>query len=179
MFPGLLQAGNPVVFFDVSIAEQHVGRMKIELFSHILPKTARNFLELCTGDYVVDGRPMGYKRTSIQKVVKGAYIAGGVLGAEPVSIYGGYFDDEGFSISHDVPGIVTMVNDGPNTNSSRFAITCGEAQWMDGLNVAFGRLYPSSSDSESLTVLKRIEHTPTGAGGAPVLRVQITECGEM
>ncbi|KAH0502035.1 Coiled-coil domain-containing protein 30 [Microtus ochrogaster] len=34
---------NPVVFFDVSIGGQEVGRMKIELFADVVPKTAENF----------------------------------------------------------------------------------------------------------------------------------------
>ena len=179
MFPGLLHPDNPVVFFDLTIGEQAAGRMQIELFSHMLPKTCDNFLQLCTGDYVVDGRPIGYKRTSISKIVRDSYLLGGNLGPGPVSIYGGYFEDEGFEVKHDAAGVVTMVNDGPNTNSCRFAVTCQAASWMDNTNVAFGRLYPSTAESKSLTVLRRVEHTPTGADGAPALRVQIAECGQM
>lgn len=38
--------GNPVVFFDVSIAGVPSGRMKIELFADIVPKTAENFRQV-------------------------------------------------------------------------------------------------------------------------------------
>lgn len=34
---------NPVVFFDVSIGGQEVGRMKIELFADVVPKTAEKW----------------------------------------------------------------------------------------------------------------------------------------
>lgn len=34
---------RPVVFFDISIGDVPVGRMKMELFSDIVPKTAENF----------------------------------------------------------------------------------------------------------------------------------------
>ena len=34
---------NPVVFFDVQIGGQEVGRIKIELFADSCPKTAENF----------------------------------------------------------------------------------------------------------------------------------------
>lgn len=34
---------NPVVFFDITIGSTEVGRMKMELFSDIVPKTAENF----------------------------------------------------------------------------------------------------------------------------------------
>ncbi|KFO37738.1 Coiled-coil domain-containing protein 30, partial [Fukomys damarensis] len=42
---------NPVVFFDVSIGGQEVGRMKIELFADVVPKTAENFRQFCTGEF--------------------------------------------------------------------------------------------------------------------------------
>lgn len=34
---------NPVVFFDISIAGYKVGRIKMELFKDVVPKTAENF----------------------------------------------------------------------------------------------------------------------------------------
>jgi len=34
---------NPVVFMDVSIGGQPVGRMTMELFADVVPKTAENF----------------------------------------------------------------------------------------------------------------------------------------
>jgi len=33
---------NPVVFFDITIGGQDVGRMKMELFADVVPKTAEN-----------------------------------------------------------------------------------------------------------------------------------------
>jgi peptidyl-prolyl isomerase H (cyclophilin H) len=34
---------NPVVFFDVTIGSIPAGRIKMELFADIVPKTAENF----------------------------------------------------------------------------------------------------------------------------------------
>lgn len=60
---------RPIVFMDVSIGETPAGRLKMELFSDIVPKsvvqllniayqihcyirrTAENFRQLCTGEY--------------------------------------------------------------------------------------------------------------------------------
>ena len=175
MLPGLLHPDNPVVFLDVQVGEQMLGRLQLELFQHLLPRTARNFYELCTGDHLVEGRPIGYKHSSFSKVVKETYVLGGDLGPEPRSIYGGYFEDESFVVPHDSEGILTMVNDGPHTNSSRFAITFAPAPWMDGHTVAFGRLYAANS----LQVLRTLANTPTGVGGVPLVRVRVAECGEM
>lgn len=41
---------RPIVFFDLNIGETSVGRLKMELFSDIVPKTAENFRQLCTGE---------------------------------------------------------------------------------------------------------------------------------
>ncbi|CAM9735167.1 unnamed protein product, partial [Bubo scandiacus] len=42
---------NRVVFFDVAIGGQELGRMKIELFADVVPKTAENFRQFCTGEF--------------------------------------------------------------------------------------------------------------------------------
>lgn len=44
-------ATRPIVFMDVNIGETPAGRLKMELFSDIVPKTAENFRQLCTGEY--------------------------------------------------------------------------------------------------------------------------------
>ncbi|KAL0185372.1 hypothetical protein M9458_021069, partial [Cirrhinus mrigala] len=46
----LSQKSNPVVFFDITVDDEDVGRVVMELFAHILPKTAENFRALCTGE---------------------------------------------------------------------------------------------------------------------------------
>ena len=42
---------NPIVFFDITIGTIPAGRIKMELFSDIAPKTAENFRQFCTGEY--------------------------------------------------------------------------------------------------------------------------------
>jgi peptidyl-prolyl isomerase H (cyclophilin H) len=34
---------NPIVFFDISMGGHSIGRIKMELFANIAPKTAENF----------------------------------------------------------------------------------------------------------------------------------------
>ena len=36
---------------DVTVGGQPVGRIKMELFADICPKTAENFRQLCTGEF--------------------------------------------------------------------------------------------------------------------------------
>lgn len=48
---GIDPAGQrPIVFFDLNIGETSVGRLRMELFSDVVPKTAENFRQLCTGE---------------------------------------------------------------------------------------------------------------------------------
>ena len=44
-----------------------------------------------------------------------------------------------------------MVSSGPNTNSSRFVLTCDKTDWVDGKHIVFGEV------TEGLDVLQQIE----------------------
>ncbi|MBV99418.1 Peptidyl-prolyl cis-trans isomerase H, partial [Eschrichtius robustus] len=78
---------NPVVFFDVSIGGQEVGRMKIELFADVVPKTAENFRQFCTGEFRKDGVPIGYKGSTFHRVIKDFMIQGGDFVNAPILPY--------------------------------------------------------------------------------------------
>ena len=41
---------NPLVFLDLSIGGVKAGRIVMELFANVVPKTAENFRSLCTGE---------------------------------------------------------------------------------------------------------------------------------
>lgn len=60
-----------------TVVLQEIGRMIIELFADIVPKTCENFRQFCTGEYKRDGIPMGYKGSSFHRVIKDFMIQGG------------------------------------------------------------------------------------------------------
>ena len=39
------------VFLDISVGNTEIGRIIFELFADIVPKTAENFRQFCTGEY--------------------------------------------------------------------------------------------------------------------------------
>lgn len=88
------------------------------------------------------------------------------------SIWGEHFNDENFILKHDGFGVLSMANSGPDTNGSQFFITFGEAEWLDGLHVAFGRII----DGEE--TLRKIEECGTNCS-RPTKVVKITDCGPM
>nr|VWO94806.1 Peptidyl-prolyl cis-trans isomerase (PPIase) (EC [Ganoderma boninense] len=151
---------RPIVFMDVNIGETPAGRLKMELFSDIVPKTAENFRQLCTGEYRVNSRPQGYKGATFHR-------------SQAATSYGDKFPDENFKEKHIEPGLLSMANSGPNTNGCQFFITTAKCDFLDGKHVVFGRVI------DGMLTLRKIENVATGANNRPKLAVKIVECGEM
>ncbi|EGS19196.1 putative cis-trans protein [Thermochaetoides thermophila DSM 1495] len=158
-----------------------LGRIKMELFKDVVPKTAENFRQFCTGEHKNHlGRPMGYKGCKFHRIIPNFMCQGGDFingdGTGSVSIYGTkYFNDENFNLKHDRPGLLSMANAGPNTNGCQFFITTVPCPFLDGKHVVFGQVV------EGLDVVKKMEHVKTGRKGkdVPDLDVVIAQCGEM
>lgn len=61
---------EPIVFFDIALGGEPLGRIKMHLFSKTVPKTAENFRQFCTGEHKDSrGKPMGYKGSRFHRVV--------------------------------------------------------------------------------------------------------------
>jgi len=167
---------NPIVFFDVSMGNHPIGRIKMELFKNAVPKTAENFRKFCTGEFRKGDVPIGYKGCSFHRVIKDFMIQGGDFvkgdGTGRVSIYGPQFPDESFDLKHTSAGLLSMANSGPNTNGCQFFITCGAADWLDGKHVVFGRVI------DGMKVVRMIEGVAAGPMSKPKIPCVITQCGE-
>jgi len=105
------------VFFDVSIGGHNAGRIVMELFADVVPKTCENFREFCTGEYRKADVPLGYKGAPFHRVIKDFMLQGGDFlkgdGTGSISIYQGVpFKDESFQLQHKEPGLLSMANSG-------------------------------------------------------------------
>uniref|UniRef100_A0A1L8DUB9 Putative hsp90 co-chaperone cpr7/cyclophilin n=2 Tax=Nyssomyia neivai TaxID=330878 RepID=A0A1L8DUB9_9DIPT len=162
--------GNPLVFLDIRINEERVGRMVIELRKDVVPKTAENFRLLCLGTIRnASGKTLSYRGTKFRKVQRIFMAQGGDVGE---SIYGPTFEDENFILHHD-EGAVSMANYGtPNTNSSQFFITAINCSHLDGTNVVVGYVL------RGLGILGEMEKFTTDEG-IPTASIVIENCGEI
>lgn len=52
-----------------SRAGEPLGRITFELFKDVVPRTAENFRQLCTGEYKVNNKPQGYKGSRFHRIV--------------------------------------------------------------------------------------------------------------
>mmetsp|Transcript_14928 Transcript_14928/g.27086 ORF Transcript_14928/g.27086 Transcript_14928/m.27086 type:complete len:203 (-) Transcript_14928:25-633(-) len=193
--PAVMEAihrGNAVVFLDLVLGSDdggaaELGRVKLELFVKDVPKTCENFRQFCTGEYVspTNGQPMGYKGSTFHRVMKNFMIQGGDFlnhdGTGKTSIYGGSggFEDESldhYAGGHNVPGLLSMANSGPNTNGCQFFITCAKADWLDGKHVIFGKVL----DADSMLTVRKCEAVPVvGQNNKPRIPIRIVQCGEL
>jgi cyclophilin family peptidyl-prolyl cis-trans isomerase len=162
---------NP--YFDISINGIHEGRVIIELFDDIVPLTCKNFRALCSQGLFDKSKP-SYQDSIFHRVIKDFMIQGGDFttgdGTGGFSIYGDKFPDENFELKHNQPGILSMANSGPNTNSSQFFITTKETPWLDNKHVVFGIVL------KGFNIIQKIENLETN-NDKPIYEVKIIKSG--
>ncbi|KAL8157508.1 uncharacterized protein LOC141674195 [Apium graveolens] len=175
---------NPIVFFDMTIGGEPVGRMEIELYADECPITAENFRALCTGEKGIgrQGKPLHYKGSSFYHVNPSdsiAYVLGGDIinksdYSKGESIYGDNFDIEKSVKRPDKPGTLTM-NTGRTGagNGSHFIISTKDSPFLK-------QYYPNIFGQvvSGLDVLNAITTTPTNSN-VPTKLVIIADCGQL
>ena len=170
---------NQKVYLDIIAGTTALGRIEIELFYDITPKTAENFRGLCTGEYgtgKIHKKKLTYKGSRIHKIVENQYIQGGDIiygnGKGGESIYGEFFKDENFKRRHACAGLLSMGNIGRNTNSSQFIITLRPCPQLDDKHVVFGQVI------NGMEVVREIGKIPTDANERPRVKILIFDCGD-
>lgn len=165
------------VYLDITHDDNYIGRLVLELFTDICPKTCANFKSLCEGNIKSEvDKALSYEGCSIHRIVKRGYFQSGDLinnnGTGETSIYDeSTFPDENFIVEHNGSGILSMANHGLHTNASQFCISFRALPWMNKKYVAFGKVV------EGYAVLQKLEEIDTIVSGQPRKPCSISKCG--
>ncbi len=135
-----------------AIIKTNKGDIELELYHDKVPKTVENFVKLAKEGF--------YDGVYFHRVIPNFMIqtgdpqAKGVEGQDfvyepdgsslPIAGTGGpdykFADEFHPELKHDVPGILSMANSGPNTNGSQFFITHVATPWLDNKHSVFGKV---------------------------------------
>lgn len=146
---------NPTAHFSTTL-----GDFTAELFADKAPVTVKNFVEL-TGKGFYDG--VIFHRVIPDFMIQGGDPTGTGRGGPGYSIPDEFHPE----LRHDVAGVLSMANAGPNTGGSQFFVTVAATPWLDNRHSVFGRV------TEGLEVVKAISVVPTDSGDRPQEPVKI------
>nr|AAZ66132.1 cyclophilin [Sterkiella histriomuscorum]AAZ66134.1 cyclophilin [Sterkiella histriomuscorum] len=171
---------NPRVFFEIEIGGKPQGKIVMELFKNVTPRTAENFRQLCTGESgkrSSNGKVLSFKNSVFHRVIREFMMQGGDFtafnGSGGESIYGRTFPDENFKLKHTQKGLLSMANAGKNTNGSQFFITYAVTPHLNGKHCVFGKV------ESGYDICQKIERLRCDRNDKPQEKVVIVNCGEV
>jgi peptidyl-prolyl cis-trans isomerase B (cyclophilin B) len=146
-----------------ALMETNKGSIKIQFMPDVAPMHVTSFIYLSRMGF--------YDGLTFHRVIPGFMAQGGdPLGTGtggPGYQYAGEFSP---NAKHNVPGILSMANAGPNTDGSQFFITFGPTPALDGKYTVHGKVV------EGLDTLKKLEAagSPSGKTSEPLTINKVT-----
>ena len=140
-----------------------MGDFVAVLYKDKAPKTVANFVGLANGSKEWTdpktrqpaNRPL-YEGVVFHRVIPDFMIQGGDPLGTGTGGPGYQFEDEFHrDLRHDVPGLLSMANAGPNTNGSQFFVTVAATPWLDRKHSIFGKVVEGYDVVESISNLDR------------------------
>lgn len=137
------------------------GKIRIELFPEVAPKTVSNFLKLAKSGF--------YNNLLFHRIVPGFVIQGGdphTKDAGKRALWGtggpGWNVDAEFSDLKHSRGVISMArSQDPNSAGSQFFIVLKDSSFLDGQYTIFGKVV------EGMDVVDKIASIRTGTNDAP------------
>lgn len=150
------------ITMEEAIIKTNKGDIKVALYHDKTPVTVENFVKLSQEGI--------YDDVKFHRVMKDFMIQTGdpqTKGEEgkdfvytpddsglPIAGTGGpgyTFKDEFYpNLKHNIAGVLSMANSGPNTNGSQFFITHLPTPWLDGQHTVFGRVLEGQDVVDSI-----------------------------
>jgi cyclophilin family peptidyl-prolyl cis-trans isomerase len=116
------------------------GVVTCELYFQNAPLTVANFVGLAEGTLGPEPRKPFFAGLKFHRVVPGFVVQGGdPLGTGEGGPGYAFPDEFAPGLRHDGPGVLSMANDGPDTNGSQFFLTLRETNRLNYLHSVFGR----------------------------------------
>jgi len=142
--------------------ETNKGTFEVELFTEKAPLTTKNFIDLAEKGF--------YDGTIFHRIIKNFMIQGGDPDGIGTGGPGYEIKDEFHpDLKHDVAGILSMANAGPNTGGSQFFITLAPTPHLDNKHSVFGKVI------KGIEIVEEIGETQTGANDKPIEDIVINK----
>ena len=124
------------------------GNFKIELFNDKAPLTTGNFIKLANEGF--------YNGLIFHRVIPNFMIQAGCphgtgRGGPGYTIKDEFHPD----LKHNIKGILSIANAGPNTGGSQFFITVAETPWLDNHHAIFGKVVEGYEVVEEISKVER------------------------
>jgi len=156
------------------LMQTNAGDITIDLFDEEAPETVANFLKLVDSGY--------YDGLHFHRVIEDFMIQGGCPHSkDPMSPRAGTggpgweipCEKSALAIAHDVPGILSMANSGPNTGGSQFFLTTVATPWLNGNHAVFGKV------GSGMDIVSNIEGCKKGRDDRPMSPQRIIKATRM
>lgn len=159
--------------FTGGIFGSSTGRVTFAIFRDASPKAVENLKHLVEGGGTELPSVPLLKGSCITRVSAGESVEFGTSATK--SVFGGFYETEAvykpsgeLAHRHDVPGVLSVNNYGPNTNASKYIVSLRPNTTLDGHHVILGCV------SNGMDVLHRIANARLTPQGVPKEKIVIT-----